>query len=120
MPKVPDFLLRRLYVKGSLSNLEDGWRFSLRNSLGSGYARQMRPLILDGEHVPMESTSFLKNGKEMTFDAVSEDNTFGLQMNREIEITVHRDPLPPGVHKIEMRFIVPGFGEIGFSFIDQV
>ena len=38
MVTVPAFLLRRLYVKKSLRNTEDGFEFELRNRLGSGYA----------------------------------------------------------------------------------
>ena len=47
MVTVPGFLLRRLYVKQSLRNTEDGFEFQLRNRLGSGYAHKMWPLKLD-------------------------------------------------------------------------
>ena len=47
--QVPAFLLRRLYVRGSLHNDGDGFAFQLKNSLGSGYAEQMLPLTVDGE-----------------------------------------------------------------------
>ena len=36
MVTVPGFLLRRLYVKQSLANTEDGFQFELMNRLGSG------------------------------------------------------------------------------------
>ena len=45
--KVPGFLLRRLYVKGSLRATETGFSFELHNSLGSGSVNEMRPLTLD-------------------------------------------------------------------------
>ena len=47
--KVPGFLLRRLYVKGSLAATEGGFEFQICNRLGSGYARRLLPLTLDGE-----------------------------------------------------------------------
>jgi hypothetical protein len=120
MPGVPAFILRRLYVKGSLENSGQGWRFTLRNSLGSGYAKQMLPLTLDGVEVPMPVTSFNLDGRVLTFDQVSDSSTFGRPMNRSILISVAGLPLTPGAHKIGMGFVVPGFGRIGFDFTDEV
>ena len=120
MPGVPAFILRRLYVKGSLENTGSGWRFTLRNSLGSGYARGMQPLKVDGHEVPMEQASFNQEGQDITFDRVTEKNTFGLKMNRSIVISVVGDQLSPGPHKVWMGFVVPGFGRIGFDFTDEV
>ena len=98
MPGVPAFIRRRLYVKGSLQNSLGGWRFTLRNTLGSGYAKGMVPLRLDEiDEIPMERTSFENDGLTVTFDQVNEDNTFGLDMNREIVITVDGEQLTAGL-----------------------
>ncbi len=120
MPGVPAFILRRLYVKGSLRNSEAGWQFTLKNSLGSGYARAMVPLLLDGAEVPMGETTFTLDGRETAFLLVNATNTFTLAMNREIVISVRGSPLSEGTHKVAMHFSVPGFGKIGFDFIDEV
>ena len=120
MPGVPAFILRRLYVKGSLANTAAGWQFKLRNSLGSGYARQLLPLTLDDAEVPLESAGFDLDGKLTGFHEVDESNTFGLPMNKVIVISVVGTQLGPGAHKIGMSFVVPGFGEIGFDFTDEV
>ena len=120
MPGVPAFILRRLYVKQSLEATPDGWQFTLKNSLGSGYARQLLPLTVDGAEIPMDQAYFRLEGKETRFDEVDEKNTFGLPMNRSIVISVRGEPLPPGAHKVGMSFVVPGFGKIGFDFTDEV
>lgn len=120
MPAVPAFILRRLYVKGSLENVDAGWQFTLKNSLGSGYAKEMLPLTVDGDDVPLTETTFRLDGTEMSFDRVNDQNTFGLPMNRSIVISVAGDRLAPGSHKIGMHFVVPGFGKIGFDFTDEV
>ena len=120
MPAVPAFILRRLYVKGSLANTATGWQFQLRNSLGSGYARQLLPLTLDDTELPLESAEFDLDGKVTGFHEVDESNTFGLPMNRVIVISVTGAQLRPGAHKIGMAFVVPGFGKIGFDFTDEV
>lgn len=120
MPGVPAFILRRLYMKGSLGNVESGWTFTLKNSLGSGYAKGMQPLKIDEQEVAMSSSSFHQDGKDITFDQVTEQTTFGLKMNRSIVITVNGPQLKLGAHKVWMGFIVPGFGKIGFDFTDEV
>ena len=89
MPIVPAFLLRRLYVKTSLTNTLTGWEFTLKNTLGSGYAHGLLPLRIDNsQDVPMENTKFENDGVEVSFDQVNKENTFGLQMNRSIVISV--------------------------------
>ena len=120
MPAVPAFILRRLYVKGSLANTATGWQFQLRNSLGSGYARQLLPLTLDDTELPLESAGFDLDGKLTGFHEVDESNTFGLPMNKVIVISVAGALLEPGAHKVGMSFVVPGFGKIGFDFTDEV
>lgn len=120
MPGVPAFILRRLYVKGSLKNTESGWSFTLKNSLGSGYAKGMQPLKIDEQELPMSVASFHQDGEDITFDRVTEKTTFGLKMNRSIVISVDGPQLDPGAHKVWMGFIVPGFGKIGFDFTDEV
>ncbi len=121
MPLVPAFILRRLYIKGSLQNTEFGWRFTLRNSLGSGYAIGLVPLKLDDSiEIPMTDIWFESDGVVVTFDQVTEDNTFGLKMNREIVINVNASQLASGEHTVYFGCIVPGIGQIGFDFKDNV
>ena len=68
----------------------------------------------------MSTTSFHQDGEDITFDRVTEQTTFGLNMNRSIDISVAGAPLSPGAHKVWMGFVVPGFGKIGFDFTDEV
>ena len=118
MVSVPGFLLRRLYVKGSLRNTEAGFEFQLRNSLGSGYAHRMLPLALDGAELPLESASFVLEGEETPFAAVSRERTFTLALNTSITIRVSGMTLDTGPRKIGMGFEAPGLGELRFDFTD--
>ena len=120
MVSVPGFLLRRLYVKGSLKNDGDGFRFELRNRLGSGYAYKLWPLKVDGEELPAESTFFLIDERETAFADVTRENTFTLAMNRSITIRSDGPGLASGPHKVGMGFDVPGLGTLKFDFTDTV
>ena len=120
MVTVPAFLLRRLYLKGSLKNNQSGFEFQLRNRLGSGYAHKLWPLTVDGAEVPPEKSAFDLEGAGTTFDAVSKENTFTLSMNKTITIRVEGTTLEPGARKIGMGFDVPGLGTLKFDFTDVV
>lgn len=117
--KVPPFLLRRLYVKGSLTATADGFTFRLENRLGSGYAKRMLPLTLDGEPLDLAASTFEIDGEETAFDAVSESVPFTLAMNKTTTIAYRGGAVAPGPHRVGMGFEVAGLGELGFDFTDE-
>lgn len=120
MVTVPAFLLRRLYVKDSLKNTEDGFEFELINRLGSGYAHKLWPLTVDGQEVPLGDSYFRLDGETTGFDEVTKNRTFTLAMNRTITIKVNGTNLESGPRKIGMGFDVPGLGTLRFDFTDIV
>ena len=118
MVSVPKFLLRKLYVKGSLQSTSQWVTFKLRNTLGSGYAEEMLPITFDGEDVPLESCFFSTGGESKCFDQVSKAEPFCLLMNRETVITVKNASLTEEAHTIGMGFRIPGLGMLRFDFVD--
>lgn len=120
MVSVPGFLLRRLYVKGSLRATGEGLAFELRNTLGAGYARGMRPLTVDGEEAAMERTTFSAEGRTVAFSEVSPERPFTLAMNRTTTIAAAGVRVGAGAHTIGMAFEVQGLGVLRFDFTDTV
>ena len=120
MITVPGFLLRRLYVKGSLRATEEGLAFEIKNSLGSGYARGMLPLTLDGDEIPMDNSHFTVEDRIVSFSEVTKEIPFTLAMNRATTITATGITLTPGSHKVGMAFDVQGLGPLRFDFTDVV
>ncbi|MFQ5861225.1 MAG: hypothetical protein ACE5IG_06725 [Dehalococcoidia bacterium] len=118
MVTVPAFLLRRLYVKGSLRNTPQGFQFQLKNSLGSGYARKLLALTLDGQELPLEQCSFTVASKEVPFAEVSPANPFTLAMNKTTTIAVKGTSLSKEPHKLQMAFEVAGLSTLKFDFTD--
>ena len=116
---VPSFLLKRLYVKGSLRNNEQGFQFELKNTLGSGYGNELLPLTLDGKELPKESSYFISDAEEISFSAVNKDKPFTLAMNKTLTILVKGVTLSEGPHKIGMSFVAEGLGKLGFDVADM-
>lgn len=118
--RVPAFLLKRLYVKGSLRNTEDGFTLMLKNSLGSGYAQGMLPLRIDGDALPLADSFFFLDGKPVAFTEVSKDTPFTLGLNRETIMFVKGRQLAPGAHKVSIGFTVVGLGDLSFDVAEEV
>lgn len=120
MISVPSFLLKRLYVKGSLQNNEQGFQFQLKNTLGSGYGNELLPLTLDGKELPRESSYFVLDAEEVPFSAVSQERPFTLAMNKTITIVVKGVTLAEGAHRIGLSFVAQGLGKLSFEVTDLV
>jgi hypothetical protein len=118
--EVPAFLLRRLYVKGSLRNQDGGFAFDLMNGLGSGYAEQVLPISVDGEEMPVAAASFTVDGETLPFSEVSAERTMTLGLNKAVTISVAGRQLTDGKHKIGMGFVVTGMGEMQFDVTDVI
>lgn len=120
MISVPAFLLRKLYVKGSLCNTSQGFQFQLKNILGSGYAKELLPIIVDDEEVPKENCFFRIDEEEIPFSEVSQEKPFTLAMNKTSTLIVKGMTLSPGSHKIGIGFVVQGIGKLSFDIVDSV
>ena len=118
--QVPAFLLRRLYVKGTLRNEDGAVAFDLSNTLGSGYADQVLPLRIDGEDVDPATCAFVIEGKPVRFDEINADNPMTLGMNAALTVRAQGRSLEPGEHSIELAFIVTGMGEMRFDVKDTI
>jgi hypothetical protein len=118
--EVPSFLLRRLYVAGSLRNTNSGFAFDLRNSLGSGYAERVFPVTIDGAEYPLAATRFVTGQESLRFADVSPSRPMTLAMNRTLAVIIDGEPLSDGKHTIGLGFFVVGMGEMRFEVSDAI
>ena len=118
MLSVPSFLLRKLYVRGTLRNTNRGIEFRLRNSLGSGYAEEMLPVSLDGQEQPLQWCRFYADGVLRCFNQVSKEEPFCLVLHHDTVVIVENVSLTHEPHTIGLGFRVPGLGVLSFDFVD--
>lgn len=116
--KVPGFLLRRLYVRGSLRRTAGGFRLELTNTLGSGYARRLLPLHVNGEALSLESCFFEVDGERHRFTDVTPETPFSLALNRTAVLGGEGVSLPEGLVELTIGFEVQGLGDLSFSVKD--
>ena len=124
---MPRYLLRQLYVKGSLENVDlngdgvpDGVRFKLRNTLGGGTVRGRLRVRVDGEEVPSDKIWIEFRGEKLKVPEIA-DRSFYVAVGDELTITLELGRgLEPGEHKIELEMDVQELGPVGFDFTDTV
>jgi hypothetical protein len=120
VPKVPEFLLRALYVKGSLTNNEAGFEFQMKNELGPARIVGARPLQLDRRPIPLDKCLFIHGDDRATFAEVSPQNSVLMRKGEAITVHVRDVSLQRGRHTLGIHVEVKDMGTVSFSVNDQV
>lgn len=118
MAKIPEFLLRALYVKGSLQNSEDGFKFQMKNDLGPARIIGARPLQLDRKPLPLDKCSFEHGEQSASFADVDADNSVLMRKGEAVTVHVHGQSLRPGRRTLGINVIVKDMGNVSFTVTD--
>ena len=118
--QIPSFLLRKLYIKGSLENVEGGFSLKLKNSLSPGTTTAVAPIRVNGNEYGLDATTISSEGTEILGSDISDDNTFPIKVGVEIVIFVKGDPLPEGEHKIDLSLKTKEAGTLAFDVTDSI
>ncbi|MBD3407820.1 MAG: hydroxymethylglutaryl-CoA reductase [Candidatus Lokiarchaeota archaeon] len=118
--QIPKFLLRKLYVKGSLENTDDGFVFKIKNSLSAGTAIGMTPIKVDGTEYPLETIHVKSGDAEVMASEISESNAFPIKVGVEIAIHIHAEQLEEGEHKIDISIKTKEAGNLAFDVKDSI
>jgi hydroxymethylglutaryl-CoA reductase (NADPH) len=119
MPVIPPFLLRQLYVRGSLRAVDNGCAFTLRNSLASGTITGLA-LVIDGREVPAEQISVELNGREVAVVDITPEAPIIFGLNTEAIVRVTGLVPAPGTHALEVRPATRELGAISIQVQDEV
>ncbi len=118
--QIPTFLLRKLYIKGSLENHDDGFSFKIKNSLSPGTAVGLSPIKVNDTEYELDKTIIKTEGAEMKASEVTKDKAFPIKVGVEIEIHVQGKPLPEGEHKIDISITTKEAGTLAFDVKDAI
>lgn len=114
MPVIPPFLLKQLYVKGSLEVVDGKTRFKLRNNLASATIDAIS-LALDGNAVAPESLCVTIRGAQTPAPDITPDRPLHFPFDSEALCEVAGLELAPGKHTLS---IAPATREIGSVTIE--
>lgn len=120
--RVPGFVLRQLYVQGSLRNEEGGFSLQARNPLGDGTLVRIGRISVDGQGVAAEEVSARREGDPTTYHAVDVSPTSPVMFRRGDVVTFHVAgwQLEPGEHQLELEVDELDLGHVSLTIRDRV
>ena len=60
--KIPSLVLKQLYTHGSLENVSEGVKLSLKNRLSDATLTAINEIAIDGRAIPLEDLEFETGG----------------------------------------------------------
>ncbi len=119
---VPDFLIKRIYQKGSLK-AEDGCVcLKLKNVLGPGFISGFNYVKINDTLFKPDEVKFLTNGQEIYATNLSDDNPISFRLGQEglLVLKGHENCLVEGKNKIEIEAMNPEAGKVLLSVEDTI
>ena len=120
MVVVPEFLIKRIYQKGSLKKLDNGASVVLKNVLGPGFISGFNYVEINGVKYEPEDVKFITNGQELLGTEVSEANPIAFRLGQSGELVMSGKPsVVDGANKIVIEAMNPEAGKVKLSVEDN-
>ncbi len=118
---IPSLLLKKLYTIGSLQNSAEGVSFSVKNRLSDAEITALRSVSVDGKSVVCTAITLrLSDGRVLAPDQVTAKQPLVFPLRSVLDILLSIEPLPKGIHQIEIVFESKPFGKLQFSVEDAI
>lgn len=121
MVKIPSFLLKKLYVKNSLTDVPQGIEFALRNSLATGTVIGIAELHVDGQAYTTEDLQIVTaQGTLIPASSISPKTPLIQAAGVTQVLRLRGMHLDPGEHRITLAFDTKEMGLLTIRFKDRV
>jgi len=120
MSIIPEFLMKRVYKKGSLKQTEDGVCFDLKNVLGPGFISGFSCVKINDSTFGADKVKFVTQGAEIPAETVSEENPIGFRLGQEGTLILQGAKcLKDGINQIIIELMNPEAGCVKLSLSDN-
>ena len=121
MVVVPEFLIKRIYQKGSLKKLDDGASVTLKNVLGPGFISGFNYVEVNGVVFEPKDVKFITNGQELLGTEVSEANPIAFRLGQSGTLVMEGRPcIVEGVNKILIEAMNPEAGKVQLKVEESI
>jgi hydroxymethylglutaryl-CoA reductase (NADPH) len=117
---IPGLVLKQMYTMGSLENVADGVRFSLKNRLSNATLTKLSEVKIDGRQVPLDRLTLELNGDRVAASGVSPTSAVAFPLAKVVSIHARGDQLEKGQHEIAIAFESTPFGSLSFKVKDAI
>ena len=121
MVVVPEFLIKRIYQKGSLKKLENGASITLKNVLGPGFISGFNYVKINDILYEPKDVKFITNGQELSGLDVSEANPVAFRLGQTGTLVMTgQNCIIDGNNKITIEAMNPEAGKVSITVEDIV
>lgn len=120
MSIIPDFLMKRVYKKGSLKQTDDGVCFDLKNVLGPGFISGFVLVKINDAIFHSDKVKFITQGVEIPAETISEENPVSFRLGQEGTMLLKGAKcLKDGINQILIELMNPEAGKVQLSLSDN-
>jgi hydroxymethylglutaryl-CoA reductase (NADPH) len=117
---IPGLVLKQMYTLGSLENVEDGVRFSLKNRLSNATLTRLTEIRINGKAVPIDRLTLEMGGERVAASALSPTSAIAFPLAKVVTLHARGDHLDKGQHEIALGFETTPFGSLSFKVKDTI
>ncbi|EKE02405.1 MAG: hypothetical protein ACD_20C00392G0005 [uncultured bacterium] len=121
MSIIPDFLLKRIYRKGSLRETAEGIAFDLKNILGPGIITGINYIIINDEVYQSPLIKIVSSDSATIAENINNESPLLIKLNQEITCILDgAKGLKEGINKIIVELISRDVGKVQVTLTDTV
>jgi hypothetical protein len=121
MPAIPPFVLKKLYVKGSLRTEKDGFAFDLKNTIAPATITAFTGLDVDDERITQPQVTVIPPaGQPRATGDISVETPLPLPLNATIALRVTGETLGPELHTLTVHIVVQEVGPLEIPITDTL
>lgn len=117
---VPEAVVKRIYVRGSMSNSQSGLVFRLKNTLVSGHLTATGAMEIDGRAVQPSVIMLRTKEAQVKASDVSAESPLSLPAGVELEVNAEGVVLDPGRHQIRFPVVIREIGPVTLTLSDEI
>jgi hydroxymethylglutaryl-CoA reductase (NADPH) len=121
MPAIPPFVLKKLYVKGSLRNEDDGFALDLKNLIAPGTITALPGLDVDGQAIDVAQVTLVPpSGNPRSMGEISAQAPLLFPVGVAVTLRVAGKALEPGPHELTIHVVVQEVGPLDIPVSDTL
>lgn len=118
---VPEFLLKKIYQKGTLKKDDIGISFELKNILGPGFISGFNFVQINDKKFGAEDVIFVTDNTEIKGTDVTEKNPLKFRLGQKGTIKIADNTcVQNGSNKIIIEIMNPEAGKVTVKFEDNI
>ncbi len=118
---VPEFLLKKIYQKGTLKKDENGISFELKNILGPGFISGFNFVQINDKKFEANDVIFVTDNTEIKGTDVTEETPLKFRLGQKGTIKIADNTcVQDGSNKIIIEIMNPEAGKVTVKFEDNI